>query len=72
MKRDIHDDIGTASRISKKVGDGLMFASTVAEVAGQPELAAPLAVAGGGTLAAREGLRGVRKSKLLKRKTSKT
>jgi hypothetical protein len=69
--RDLHDDIGTASKFTKKAGDGLMFASSIAEAAGQPEVAAPLALAGGGALSAHKGLHEVHKSKLLKRSPPK-
>jgi hypothetical protein len=48
-----------------------MFAASVAEMAGQPEIAAPLVAAGGGSLAASKGLNKVHKSKLLKKSNTK-
>lgn len=66
MTRDYHADIGTVSKLTKKLGDGMMFASTVAEAAGQPEISAPLAIAGGGTLLTNVGLHKLHRSKLLK------
>jgi len=49
-------------------GKGLVFAGEMASLSGQPEIAAPLLLAGGGTLAASRGLKAVGKSKILKKK----
>ena len=70
-KEDWHHDVGTAAKLTKKGGKGLMFAASVAEMAGQPEIAAPLVAAGGGSLAASKGLNKVHKSKLLKKSNTK-
>lgn len=67
-KEDWHQDIGVAAKQSQKIGQGLMFASSVAAAAGAPEAAVPLSAAGGGALAASKGLHEVHKSKVLKKK----
>ncbi len=74
LHRDYHNDVGTAARFTKKAGDGLMFMSSVAESAGQPEIGVPLLMAGGGALATNYALHKVRRSKLLKKpkKSKKT
>lgn len=65
---DYHHDAQVLGRQSKAVGKGLLFASTAAGAVGQPELAAPLAALGGGTLAVSAGAHQVASSGLLKKK----
>jgi hypothetical protein len=68
---DFHHDIHTIARGGRLVGKGLTFAGGVAGSAGQPELAAPLLAAGGGTLAIAAGASEIARSGLLKKKKKK-
>ena len=70
-KEDWHHDVGVAAKLGKKGSKGLMFASGVAASLGQPEIAAPLAAAGGGLATSSAALHKVHRSKLLKKKSQK-